>query len=158
MRFLPFLLLSIAASALAQQATPVAVPSAAGALAVTYLPANIVTAGGGFMTPSTKFAYVGYSHLAGAGTYLSAVQEYTMVHKVVQACTLAGLTKPQYQWKWLTVGATGLGGACASGALIANGQVFADQRFGKSHFGAVETYQRETTGLGKATFGFRWAE
>ena len=87
-RFLPFLFLSVCLSA--QVATPVAVPSAAGALAVTYLPANIVTAGGGFMTPSTMFAYVGYSHLAGAGTYLSAVQEYTMVHKVVQACTLAG--------------------------------------------------------------------
>jgi hypothetical protein len=138
---------------------PAATPTASN---VTWFPKLVLTAGGGFSSPNGKFSYASESSYLGAGTYATVAIEETIINKQVQTCTLAGVTKPMYQFGLFTVGLTGLGGGCTStsGAATgsASGQGFVDLRWGKHPYGNTLTATKNTTGGWKATLAFRWAK
>ena len=153
----------------AQQTTaPAPVPTAAPAAVLSptnikWLPQHVYTAGGGFASPNGKFAYLSESTFIGAGTYATVAIEDTIVAGKVSSCTLAGVTKPLYQFGFLTVGLTGLGGGCTGGGTgnsmpAGEGQAFLDCRWGKLPIGNTITAMKLTTGGFKVTIGFRWAQ
>lgn len=143
---LVFISILFAACGVAQQATPLA-------------PNLVFTGGGGFASPNGKFSYASISKLLGAGTYATAAQEYTLINRKVQSCTLAGVTKQQYAFSVVRIGLTGLGGGCQDGAYTAAAQGFADIGFGKiSKWGVVFTATKGTTGGFKFTAGPRWQQ
>ena len=122
-----------------------------------YLPLNVVTFGGGFLSPNAKFAYGSFSRYVGQGFYLTTAQEYSLVNKKIVSCTLAGSTKVLAQYRAITVLITGLGGGCTDGNAIGNAQGALDVRNGKTHSGEVFSVQKETAGGYKVTGGLRWA-
>lgn len=159
-------------TALANAASPAPVPAAGPsnspapaslpdipALAPTMLPKTIITAGGGYSSPGGTFAYASFSTLTlPQQTYVTGAIEYTLVKGQIQTCTLAGLTKPLYQFWYVTFGLTGLGGGCmstsGSSSPIGSGQPFLYFRFGKLPFGAVVAGTKNTDGSGwKVTLG-----
>lgn len=133
------------------------------ATAVMWIPKFIVTGGVGFVSPNGKFVYGSESNYLGSGTYTTVAVEETLVNGTVESCTLAGITKPMYQYSIFTVGLTGLGGGCVkttgnSGA-IGQGQGFLDIRFGHSNFGIILSGTRSTTdSTWKFTLAPRWAQ
>jgi hypothetical protein len=146
----------VTTSLFAQAATPLASN-------VTYLPKMIITAGGGYASPNGKFGYASQSTYLGAGTYATvAIEDTISKGGTVQSCTLAGVTKPQYQLSFMTFGMTGLGGGCTStnGSATASGsgQIFLDFRFGKSAWGLIVTAMKSTTNGFKVTLAPRWAQ
>jgi hypothetical protein len=145
-------------------AAPSPSPGAAAAVtpAATWLPKFIFTGGGGFTSPNGKFAYYSESTYVGSGTYSTFAQEYTIINGQVQSATLAGVTKPLYQFGQITVGLTGLGGGSVSTsgstAAVASGQVFVDIRIKKTAWGATLTGTKNSTGGWKFTLAPRWAQ
>lgn len=111
---------------------------------ITYLPKWYASAGGGALVPgSGKFAYESISAYIGAGTYATTVQEFTISAGKVQSCTMAGVSKLLYQFGFVSIGMTGLGGGCNStggdsGAAAAT-QGFASFHLGKSGISIVAT-------------------
>lgn len=129
----------------------------------TTLPKVILTGGGGFMPPSSKFAYVSESSLVlPQGTYATISQEYTLTKNVIQSCTFAGVSKPLYTFSVFTVGLTGLGGGCnstsGSTSSAGSGQGFLHIRWGKTHFGNVLTVAKNTNSSYKLTLGWSWSQ
>ena len=173
------LLLALAAPALSQVTFPQAPPATAvplpvpappgvGAIlapagAFKYQPDVIISAGGGFASPNGKFAYYSISKATGVqNTYLTAAQEYTIVKGQVQSCTLAGASKPIYEFGWMDIGLTGLAGGCSSTSgqtgAAASGQAFALLHFGRSPFGMVITALKNNTGGYKVTLAPSWSK
>lgn len=131
--------------------------------AFKYQPSVIISAGGGFASPNGKFAYYSISKATGIqNTYLTAAQEYTIVKGHVESCTLAGASKPIYEFGWLDIGLTGLAGGCSStsgqAAVAGSGQVFALVHFGKSPLGIVITALKNNTGGYKVTLAPSWGK
>lgn len=130
---------------------------------IKYQPSVIISGGGGFASPSGKFAYYSISKATGVqNTYLTAAQEYTLVKGEIQSCTLAGASKPVYEFGWLDIGLTGLAGGCSStdgkASVAGSGQVFALLHFGKSPFGMVVTALKNNTGGYKVTLAPSWGK
>jgi len=153
-----------AASAAQPQA---AIPDVSAVMAPTgafkYQPSVIISAGGGFASPNGKFAYYSISKATGIqNTYLTAAQEYTIVKGQVQSCTLAGASKPIYEFGWLDIGLTGLAGGCSStdgkASVAGSGQVFGLLHFGKSPLGIVVTALKNNTGGYKVTLAPSWGK
>lgn len=127
--------------------------------APTMLPTTFVSGGGGFASPSGKFAYASISTLAlPQQTYATGVVEYTLVKGQVETCTFGGVSKPMYQVSFITAGLTGLGGGCNStngnSAVAGSGQIFLYFRWGKLPLGNVLTFMKNTNSGFKVTLGF----
>lgn len=131
------------------------------AQSLSWTPKYIVTGGGGFASPSGKFAYASESTYVGQGTYATVAQEYTTLHGQVESCTFGGASKLLYQWSLVTVGLTGLGGGCqstnGSAGGAASGQGFLDVRWGKLPFGNTITAEKTSVGGFKITVGFHFS-
>jgi hypothetical protein len=159
-----FALLILSGFLAAQTPTPVSVPPAPAPVipVPTWLPKEVDSAGVGFSSPSSKFAFVSRSTYLGQATYWTIAIEDTFNHKNVTTCTLTGVTKLLYQYRWFTVGATGLGGGCTSTdgttSAAAAGQPFVDVRWGKTAFGNTITATKQTAGGWKLTLDFRRAQ
>ena len=148
------LLLGVSALSAQQQNPAPSPPIGAG----PSLPSNVITFGGGFLSPSSKFAYASFSKYLGQATYSTTAQEYSLVNKKIVSCTETGLTKAIWQYHWITVLLTGLGGGCTDGGAIGSGQGAVDIHPHKdSPWGSVVSIQKETAGGFKLTGGIRWA-
>lgn len=125
--------------------------AAALAGAQTYLPDYVVSAGGGFAYPSSKFAYGSISKLVGQGTYVTVAQQYRLLAggRVI-GCTLAGPTKPTNQALRVVVGITGLGGGCDSSGAAWSAQAFLDW-----HFTKAGTWGLTITGMLNEDHGYK---
>ncbi len=147
---------------------PVTIPlppvaqSITSATAVTWLPKFIITGGVGFASPNGKFVYGSESSYLGSGTYTTVAVEETLIKGTVESCTLAGITKPLYQYSYFTIGLTGLGGGCVAttgnASPMGSGQGFLDIRFGRTAYGIVLTGTKNTSGGWKFTIAPRWAQ
>lgn len=127
------------------------------------LPKVLITGGAGFASPNGKFAYASESSLLlPQNTYTTIAWEDTIIKGQVQSCTLAGVSKPLYQFGWTTVGLTGLGGGCTSttGAATGtmSGQAFLHVGFGTKPWGVVFTAVKNSSGGFKATIGLAWSQ
>lgn len=142
--------------------TPVAVPGPLPVIStpITYAPNVLVSAGGGFSSPSGKFAYYSISKATGVqNTYLTAAQEYTISKGKVQSCTLAGVSKPIYQFGALMIGITGLGGGCDTNGNVrpaASAQAFLLVH--KGAWGGVLTGMKNSDSGYKLTFAPTWGK
>jgi hypothetical protein len=146
----------LAVGALAQTVSPTGPLNAK----PTYLPTWVVSAGVGALTHgSGKLGYDSVSYNVGQATYVTAVNEYTVVKGVLETCPLAGLTKALYQFRGVTVGTTGLGGAC-NAAPAGTAQGFVHMRWKQSHWGVALTATKPfTSGVSnavKVSLGFVW--
>jgi len=150
-----FALLLASASLLAQQNGPAASSPPIGA---AVLPNLVISGGGGFASPNGKFAYASVSKLLDAATYSTSAQEYSLVGKTVQSCTLTGLSKMLYTFGAMTAGITGMGGGCAAGSAIGEAQGFLDIRYRQSNWGVAVTAMKTTNGGFKVTIAPRWAK
>lgn len=126
----------------------------------TYLPTWVVSAGAGVLTHgSGKLGYDSVSYNVGQSTYVTAVNEYTLVKGALETCPLAGLTKIMYQFRGVSVGTTGLGGAC-NAAPAGTAQGFVHIRFKQSQWGVALTATKPfTSGVSNAvklSVGFVW--
>lgn len=126
-------------------------------------PNEIYSAGGGYAQSSGRFAYISYSHALTGNTYATVANEYTLIKGQVITCTYAGITQPLYEFGWLDVGLTGLGGGCSSTAgpasAVGSGQVFGHIHFGQKPFGLVISGMKDTNGSGfKITAAPSWAK
>ena len=136
---------------------PAAVQTTHSAGAFVNLPDKVITAGGGFLSPNSKFAYGSFSKYLGQGTYSTTAQEYSLVGKKIVSCTETGLTKALWQYRWVTVLVTGLGGGCTEGGAIGSAQGAIDIHLRReSPWGAALSVQKETTNGFKLTGGVRW--
>lgn len=130
---------------------------------IKYLPKYVMSIGGGAIIPGSgpgKFAYDSASIYVGQGTYATVANEYTMTQNKVEACPLAGGSKILYQFGPLSIGTTGLAGAC-SNAPAGVIQGFGSFHFGKSAWSAILTVTKPfTSGLSQAvkvSAGVQWA-
>src|ERR1035438_10653040 len=87
---------------------------------VKALPSWYAGGGGGMLISGGKFAYDSYSHLIPGlpATYLTLANEYTFRHGFMQSCVLIGPTRVLYQFGPVSLGATGLAGACNGGTAL----------------------------------------
>ena len=139
----------------AQQAVAPVVAAALPTSSITYLPRFYGSVGGGGIVPGHggRFAYESISAYIGAQTYATTVQEFTISKGKVQSCTLAGVSKIMYQFGFVSIGLTGLGGGCnsTSGDSGAAGaaQGFASFHLGKSGMSIVATGDKTFTADGR---------
>lgn len=140
----------------AVNAAPAAVPAAVAlpASGISYLPKFYGSVGGGGTVPGKgRFAYESISAYLGQETYATTVQEFTLAKGAVQSCTMAGLSKPLYQFGFLTLGITGLGGGCSSTAGTSGAagaaQGFASFHLARTGFSVVATGDKTFTTDGR---------
>lgn len=116
-----------------------------------------VSAGGGAVVPGHggKFFYWSVSRYLGQQTYATVATEYTIQKGAVVTCPLAGVSKVLYTLGPVTVGLTGLGGACDANSA-ANAQGFVNFHV-KGLFYLVLTGQKTYTAASKAAFQFTLA-
>lgn len=170
---MPYWWMALHGSYLATDATPT-LPSSANsatdapvitAIALptpTYMPKYVVSTGGGAIVPGSGsgiFAYYSASVYLGQATYATMANEYTIIHGSVETCPLAGVTKALYQYGPLSLGTTGLAGACSS-APAGVIQGFGSYHFGKSAWSALVTATKPfTSGASQAvklSIGIQW--
>jgi hypothetical protein len=150
-----------------QQAVAPVVAAIAATSNITYLPKFYGSVGGGAVVPgSGKFAYEAIAAYIGMATYAMTVQEFTLSKGTVQSCTMAGVSKVMYQFGFVSLGITGLGGGCNSTSGSSGGagaaQGFASFHLGKSGMSIVATADKTFTTDGrqgvKATFGVSYGK
>lgn len=129
---------------------------------IAYLPKYVVSAGGGSIVPGSEhgiFAYYSASVYIGQQTYATMANEYTMTKGTVQTCPVAGASKILYSYGPLSLGTTGLAGACSNtpAGII---QGFGSYHFGKSAWSALVTATKPfTSGASQAvkiSLGIQW--
>lgn len=150
-----------------QQAVAPVVAAIAATSNINYLPRWYGSLGGGAVVPgSGKFAYQAIAAYIGKSTYATTVQEYTIVGGKITSCTMAGISPVLYQFGFLSIGLTGLGGGCnsssGSSGMAAATQGFASFRIGHTGISIPVTADKTFTTDGrqgvKATFGVSYGK
>lgn len=150
-----------------QQAVAPVVAAIAAKSDITFLPKFYGSVGGGAVVPgSGKFAYQAIAAYIGKNTYATTVQEYTIVGGKITSCTMAGISPVLYQFGFLSIGLTGLGGGCSSssgsGGMAAATQGFASFRLGHTGISIPITVDKTFTTDGrqgvKATLGVSYGK